>query len=138
MHKKIMFYFLLTLLFLPPISVYAGRGCCSHHGGVSYCGSNGYYICNDNSQSPSCLCNSSSNYIKKGNTSNAKSCDYSSYETKIKELQEENNILNTSLEEKNEELNQKDSSIDNYRFGFFIVLVALFVYAFKYYQKPKN
>ena len=32
------------------------RGCCSHHGGVAYCGKNGYYICGDGSQSPSCRC----------------------------------------------------------------------------------
>ncbi len=32
------------------------RGCCSHHGGVAYCGKSGYYICNDGSQSPSCRC----------------------------------------------------------------------------------
>lgn len=35
----------------------AQRGCCSWHGGVSHCGSSGYYICNDGSQSPSCRCN---------------------------------------------------------------------------------
>lgn len=29
-------------------------GCCSWHGGIAYCGSNGYYICNDGTQSPSC------------------------------------------------------------------------------------
>lgn len=31
-------------------------GCCSHHGGVAYCGKSGYYICNDGTQSPSCRC----------------------------------------------------------------------------------
>lgn len=31
-------------------------GCCSHHGGVAYCGKSGYYICRDGSQSPSCRC----------------------------------------------------------------------------------
>ena len=35
----------------------AQRGCCSWHGGVSHCGPNGYYICNDGTQSPSCRCN---------------------------------------------------------------------------------
>lgn len=34
----------------------AKSGCCSWHGGVNYCGTNGYYICNDGSQSPSCTC----------------------------------------------------------------------------------
>ncbi len=31
-------------------------GCCSRHGGVSYCGKNEYYVCADNTQSPSCRC----------------------------------------------------------------------------------
>lgn len=31
-------------------------GCCSHHGGVAYCGKSGYFICNDGTQSPSCKC----------------------------------------------------------------------------------
>lgn len=34
----------------------ARAGCCSHHGGVAYCGKSGYYICNDGTQSPSCTC----------------------------------------------------------------------------------
>lgn len=34
----------------------ARSGCCSHHGGVAYCGKSGYYICNDGTQSPTCTC----------------------------------------------------------------------------------
>jgi hypothetical protein len=34
-----------------------GRGCCSHHGGQSYCGANGRWICADGTTSPSCRCN---------------------------------------------------------------------------------
>ncbi|MBD3362096.1 hypothetical protein GF362_00050 [Candidatus Dojkabacteria bacterium] len=37
-------------------STFAKQGCCSHHGGVAYCGSNGFYICQDGEQSPSCTC----------------------------------------------------------------------------------
>ena len=29
-------------------------GCCSYHGGVAYGDKSGYYMCNDESQSPSC------------------------------------------------------------------------------------
>ncbi len=32
------------------------RGCCSHHGGVSYCGKSGYYVCVDGAVSPTCRC----------------------------------------------------------------------------------
>jgi len=31
-------------------------GCCSRHGGVSYCGKNGYYVCVDGAVSPTCRC----------------------------------------------------------------------------------
>jgi len=31
-------------------------GCCSRHGGVSYCGQSGYYICADGTRSKSCRC----------------------------------------------------------------------------------
>ncbi len=58
MKEKIIILITLLLMF-NPITVYAQRGCCSWHGGVSHCGSNGYYICNDGSQSPSCTCYSS-------------------------------------------------------------------------------
>lgn len=34
----------------------AKSGCCSHHKGVSHCGAQGYYICNDGTRSPSCRC----------------------------------------------------------------------------------
>lgn len=49
-------YFLLLLLFMVPLHVEAKSGCCSWHGGVSYCGDNGRYVCNDGTYSPSCTC----------------------------------------------------------------------------------
>lgn len=49
---------LLLFIILTPISVHAGRGCCSWHGGESgNCTSNGRSICNDGTISPSCECN---------------------------------------------------------------------------------
>lgn len=53
--KKLFTIFLLAFLFIPTVSE-ARRGCCSWHGGVSHCGSYGYYICNDGTESPSCTC----------------------------------------------------------------------------------
>ena len=56
--------FLLSLvavfgfLMLTP-SAEAKRGCCSWHGWVNYCASNGRYVCNDGTYSPSCTCGSS-------------------------------------------------------------------------------
>lgn len=55
------------LLVIMPMGVSAQRGCCSHHGGVAYCGSRGKYICNDGTTSPTCTCSggasSNSNYL---------------------------------------------------------------------------
>lgn len=42
---------------------YAGRGCCSWHGGQDYCGSNGKWICQDGTESPSCTCSSYNNEL---------------------------------------------------------------------------
>ena len=41
-----------------PLRNVATSGCCSYHGGVAYCGSDGYYWCNDGTRSPSCTCSS--------------------------------------------------------------------------------
>ncbi len=95
--------FVICLIFSISINKtsYASRGCCSWHGGVSYCGSNGYYICNDGTQSPSCRCSSTS--LEDNNNDNHyldlydSSCNYSDYENEIKELKEKNE----DLEEKN-------------------------------------
>ena len=72
------------------------RGCCSHHGGASSCGSNGYYICNDGTQSPSCKCSNyelPKLYDSSDNSNNEYSCDYNDYEATIEELQNENQKL---------------------------------------------
>ena len=46
-----------------PIKINAQRGCCSHHGGVAGCNSNGRQICNDGTLSPSCRCTPTVNYV---------------------------------------------------------------------------
>ncbi len=52
--KKVLFIFSLFILLTD--SVYAQRGCCSHHGGVAGCNSYGRQVCNDGTLSPSCGC----------------------------------------------------------------------------------
>lgn len=48
-------FLLLTLAISSPAS--ARSGCCSWHGGVDYCDtSEGTYVCNDGTYSPSCGC----------------------------------------------------------------------------------
>jgi hypothetical protein len=47
------FFFILSF----PSESFATRGCCSWHGGVSYCDSSaGRYVCNDGTYSTSCGC----------------------------------------------------------------------------------
>lgn len=52
--KKYLVSLLLIILF--PTEVYAGRGCCSYHGGVCGCTKYGKQLCCDNSASPTCTC----------------------------------------------------------------------------------
>lgn len=52
--KKV--FVVVILLILIPIKVEAQRGCCSHHGGVSGCTSNGKQLCKDGTVSPTCTC----------------------------------------------------------------------------------
>lgn len=51
------FIFFLFFVFSFSLSVDAKSGCCSWHGGVDYCDtSEGRYVCNDGTYSPSCGC----------------------------------------------------------------------------------
>ena len=52
--------FVFMLIFTANLSqTYAGRGCCSWHGGQSYCDRNiGKWVCNDGTYSPTCTCSS--------------------------------------------------------------------------------
>lgn len=56
MKYKNIIIILTFMTIIIPINSNAQKGCCSWHGGVSHCGENGYYICNDGTQSPTCGC----------------------------------------------------------------------------------
>lgn len=59
MKKGFLFASALFIIFfaLFPKSILAKSGCCSYHGGVSYCDTSvGRYVCNDGTYSPSCGC----------------------------------------------------------------------------------
>lgn len=49
-------FLVLTFLIISASAVLARSGCCSWHGGVSHCASNGRYVCNDGTYSPTCTC----------------------------------------------------------------------------------
>lgn len=56
---KISSSILLSLIFIVALTFVAdaGQGCCSWHGGQSYCDtSSGRWVCNDGTYSPSCMC----------------------------------------------------------------------------------
>ncbi len=58
--KKVVIVLLTSILmFIGMQKVSAGRGCCSHHGGQAYC-SNGRWVCNDGTYSPTCTCSGGS------------------------------------------------------------------------------
>jgi len=53
--KKILLFVVLLAFFVPSFS-FAKKWCCSWHWWVAYCASNGRYVCNDGTYSPSCTC----------------------------------------------------------------------------------
>ena len=69
MKKIVIVVFIFICMFFSSNRVLAGRGCCSHHGGQAYC-SDGRWVCNDGTYSPTCTCSggsssSGSSYYKK-------------------------------------------------------------------------
>lgn len=83
MFKK--FVVLIVVFFFGILSVYAQRGCCSHHGGVAGCSPYGRQVCRDGTLSPSCGCtpprvygctdSTADNYNSSANTNDG-SCIY--------------------------------------------------------------
>ena len=53
--KKILIIVILFICMFP-VTAFAQRGCCSHHGGVVGCSPSGKQICGDGTLSPSCTC----------------------------------------------------------------------------------
>lgn len=100
MKKIIPLLYLLILIIMIIFSInmsitYANQGCCSWHGGISHCGSNGRYVCNDGTYSSSCTCNS---YKFDDNYNSTTYCK--NLEEKIKKLENENEILKDDNETK--------------------------------------
>lgn len=70
--KKVSYFLLFLSIFFLTGNVYARRGCCSHHGGVSSSCRGGMIVCNDGSTSPTCGCEG-------GSTNSGSSLSSSSY-----------------------------------------------------------
>lgn len=109
MKKGIICFICLTLLFAINVEkVYANRGCCSWHGGVSHCDvDTGRIVCNDGSYSPSCTCsNYEELYDGSFNINSFTSClsyikEIDDLNVQINELEEENHYLNEEIDKKN-------------------------------------
>lgn len=114
--KNIILGLCCVLILFIPINALATQGCCSWHGGVAYCGSSGYYICNDGTQSPSCTC-----FNNGGIELTDTSCDYSSYKSEINSL----NDTITSLEEENKDFK---SEADGWKSNFHTLLLFVIIY----------
>ena len=95
----------MVFLLLYPVTVSTQRGCCSSHGGVVGCSSNGKQICADGSLSPSCTCTppavygctdyKANNYNPNANKDDG-SCTYTVYGCTTKEAINYNSNANAS------------------------------------------
>lgn len=81
--RKVVGYIVLFLLLsiIPIFNVSAGRGCCSHHGGQAYC-SNGRWICNDGTVSPTCTCSGGSSSSNSSSSSSSSNNSYNNVTTR--------------------------------------------------------
>ena len=126
---KFIKYFGIIFLMFFCVILYANasQGCCSWHGGISHCGANGYYICNDGTQSPSCRCTMQE--------TTEDSCNYNEYISQINVLNYEKDTLEQELNDLNKENQELNTSKNNYQ-TLFIVSVIIFV-IYYYYNKRK-
>ncbi len=126
---RLAFIFIVISFTLFTNNVNAQRGCCSWHGGVAGCSSNGRQICNDGTLSPSCICtpinsyiygctsSSAINYNSKANKDNG-TCRYYIYGCTDKNATNYNSNANTNDDSckylNNEVVNSgNDDAIDN-------------------------
>lgn len=96
------FVILVIILFILVSPVYAQRGCCSHHGGVSSsCTSDCRQICNDGTISPSCMCGACNN---SSSNTNGKSKRFN-YSTNEWEYYNDDKVSNNNYNNKNVDSN---------------------------------
>lgn len=128
MRKYICVMVILFIIF--PINVSGARGCCSWHGGISYCGSNNYYICNDGTESPSCTCNYKKYYSNDSEyeLTDSKKCDYDKYNDEISTLESQNKKLREVKAELDNELESTKTNLEIYKWLFWFTLAIFIVY----------
>lgn len=94
MNKKIRYAVFIISLLLMPVTTYASKGCCSHHGGISHCGTNNYYICEDGTQSPTCVCEEIELTDTSNNSDNTCDCETETSDLNYKITSLENQLSN--------------------------------------------
>lgn len=120
--KKLIFLFLVYLLL--PISISAQNGCCSWHDGISHCSVNGYYVCNDGTESPTCTCSANDITFKLTDTSNITLFD----ENELNNLREENRSLKEDSKKLKAENNKLKSNVQKLRYTLIIGIIVLSIY----------
>ena len=118
---------LITMFFLLILSkTYANRGCCSNHGGQSYCDKDGRIVCNDGTYSPSCICDQNEVLNKNDNVNNSGT-----------NLREKYNISNNYNITTNEPANNNENNNDNDMIGI-IAMVTFFYGTYKLLKLKKH
>ena len=152
MNRKISLTAIIVISVLSMSTVNAQRGCCSHHGGVSGCSSNGRQICKDGTLSPSCTCtpvlkdvygctdSKAKNYDKNA-TKDDDSCEYHVYGCMDEEAKNYNENVTkddgtyeyyTVLVEKETALDDNNNNEDdNSNWVYGIITVVLGIYTYK-------
>ncbi len=126
--KFIKYFGIILLMFFWAIPyTNASQGCCSWHGGISNCGANGYYICNDGTQSPSCRCTMQE--------TTEDSCNYNEYISQINVLNYEKDTLEQELNDLNKENQELNTSKNNYQTLFIVSVIIFVIY---YYGSVRN
>ena len=132
---------ILSIAFFVP-NVDAGQGCCSHHGGQSFCGSSGYWICGDGTQSPSCGCYSApqKTYIQRPDVPKIDIAQFYPQNSELTMIKDENKTLNLKLsncEQKRTDAETKAKKSDDWNtlLSWFSVITAGLAY---YFYKGTN
>lgn len=115
----ILAFIIMVIFTINTSETYAGRGCCSWHGGQAYCDTNtGRWVCNDGTYSPSCRCSSYNDGFELTDGSNNNTNN--NYSTSDKK--------NEELEEENEKLKEENDNLENWLTFIIFIIIGYIIY----------
>lgn len=120
---NILLFAIITIFTINTQKTYAGRGCCSWHGGQSYCGNNGKWICKDGTESPSCSCSTNANE-KSENNENGNDND-TVYNAVTGQFESNQDTVIEHLKDEKQELIEKNKKLQNDKNILFTSLMLL-------------